>query len=159
MAKTIYKMFQTKATEAWYQLSKEERDALMSKVSESLKSVGAKSVLTCASLWSSEQYVIFGVEEYPDIEAVQKHNQIYGISTGSDTLKAQAPWEQSWGNDKPLGSFNIQIRALIQAAAAVFLLLPSCFQCAMRRRHPRASINPELIHARQPVCRRDRHHA
>ena len=75
MAKTIYKMFQTKATEAWYQLSKEERDALMSKVSESLKSVGAKGVLTCASLWSSEQYVIFGVEEYPDIEAVQKHTQ------------------------------------------------------------------------------------
>lgn len=75
MTKTIYKMFQTKPTEAWYQLPKEERDALMSKVSESLKSVGAKNVVTCASLWSSEQYVIFGVEEYPDIEAVQKHTQ------------------------------------------------------------------------------------
>jgi hypothetical protein len=75
MAKTIYKMFQTKLTEAWYQLSKEERDALMSKVSESLKSVGAKSVVTCSSVWSSEQYVIFGVEEYPDIEAVQKHTE------------------------------------------------------------------------------------
>ena len=32
-------------------------------------------MLTCSPLWSSEQWVMFGVEEFPDIEAVQKHTE------------------------------------------------------------------------------------
>lgn len=76
MAKKIYKIFQAKPKEAWYQLSQEERDALMSKISEALESVGGKSIVTCSSVWSSEQYILFGVAEYPDIEAVQKHSEI-----------------------------------------------------------------------------------
>ncbi len=75
MGKPIYKMFQVKPLEAWYQLSKEDRDNLMAKISESLKEVGGKSIVSCYSKWSSEEYTFFGVEEYPDIEAVQKHSE------------------------------------------------------------------------------------
>ncbi len=75
MAGPIYKLWMAKPTEAWYQLSEEERDSHLAKVKESLENVGGKLLLTCTSLWSSEQWEVFGVEEYPDIEAVQKHTE------------------------------------------------------------------------------------
>jgi len=73
MAQKVYKLFMAKWTEAWYQLSQEEQDGLMAKNAESLKEVGAKTVVTCDSSWSSEQWQFFGVLEFPDIEAVQKN--------------------------------------------------------------------------------------
>ena len=76
MAGPIYSLFMFKPTQAWYQLSKEEQDKLMAKVGEALDRVGGKSVLMCNSAWSNEQWLGFGVEEYPDIEAVQKSKQI-----------------------------------------------------------------------------------
>jgi hypothetical protein len=80
MAGPIYKLWMAKPTEAWYQLSEEERASLMAKTMESLEKVGAKLILRCTPLWSSEQWALFGVEEYPDIEAVQKHTEtIFGI--------------------------------------------------------------------------------
>ena len=73
MAGPIYKLWMCKPTEAWYRLSEEERAGLMAKNAESLEKVGAKLIVSCASLWSSEQWAIFGVEEFPDIEAEQKY--------------------------------------------------------------------------------------
>ena len=73
MAKPIYKVWLARTTEAWYQLSREEQNSLLQKVQATLVQVGGKSTITCDSSWSSEQWQIFGVEEYPDIEAVQKH--------------------------------------------------------------------------------------
>ena len=73
MAEPIYKLWMLKPTEAWYQLSDEERASLMAKHAESFEKVGAKLIVRCTSLWSSEQWALFGVEEFPDIEAVQKH--------------------------------------------------------------------------------------
>jgi hypothetical protein len=75
MAEPIYQLFLGKPTEAWYQLSEEERASLLSKSVKSLEEVGAKPLLMCMSLWSSEQWMFFGVEEFPDIEAVQKHTE------------------------------------------------------------------------------------
>ena len=75
MAQSVYSLFLLKASEAWYQLSEEEQAALMAKVDESREKVGGKIVVTCDSSWSSEQWPAFGVEEFPDIEAVQKHAQ------------------------------------------------------------------------------------
>jgi hypothetical protein len=72
MAGPIYKLWLFKPSEAWYQLSKEERDSLGNKVMEDLEKVGGKRLLMCTPLWSSEQWMLFGVEEFPDIEAVQK---------------------------------------------------------------------------------------
>jgi hypothetical protein len=80
MAGPIYKMFMGKATDAWYQLSEEEQTNLLAKVRDCLAQVGGKSIVTCNSVWADESVQFWGVEEFPDIEAVQKlaalHNQL-----------------------------------------------------------------------------------
>ncbi len=76
MAKPIYKLFLGRLTEAWYQLSQEEQNSLFAKDAEALEKVGGKSVLVCDSSWASEQWPFFGVEVYPDIEAVQKYAEL-----------------------------------------------------------------------------------
>jgi hypothetical protein len=75
MAQSIYKLYLGKPSEAWYQLSQEEQANLLAKVEELLEKVGGKTVVMCDSSWSSEQWPFFGVEEFPNIEAVQKHTQ------------------------------------------------------------------------------------
>jgi hypothetical protein len=72
----IYKFWQAKFTEAWYQLSTEERNQRLAKVGAVLEQVGGKALIICDSSWSNEQWRAFGVEEFPDIEAVQKHTQL-----------------------------------------------------------------------------------
>ena len=72
MAQPIYRLFMGKMTEAWYQLSKEEQDSLWAKVAQALEKVGGKPVVGCDCRWASEQWMGFGVEVFPDIEAVQK---------------------------------------------------------------------------------------
>jgi len=72
MAGPIYKLWMFRPKEAYYQLSKEERDSLANKIMEEIEKVGGKRVLTCTSTWSSERWLAFGIEEFPDIEAVQK---------------------------------------------------------------------------------------
>ena len=73
MAKTIYKLYMLNSTEAWYQLSSEEQASIMQKSQEDLEKVGGKTIVLADCAWSSEKYLIFAVEEYPDIEAEQKH--------------------------------------------------------------------------------------
>ena len=73
MAGPIYKMFRAGVKEAWYQLSKEEQDALFAKIQDAMKSVGGKSILVCNSSWNSEQWLFWGVEEFPSLEAVQEY--------------------------------------------------------------------------------------
>jgi uncharacterized protein DUF6616 len=75
MAKPIYKVFIGKPTEAWYQLSQEEQNNQFAKVQQALEQVGGKSVVACDSSWTSEQWLFFGVEEFPDIEAVQSYSE------------------------------------------------------------------------------------
>lgn len=74
MAGPIYKLFMARPTEAWYQLSEEEQNSLMAKNEESLAEVGVKAIVTCNSGWSNEEWMLFGMEEYPDMEAVHKHS-------------------------------------------------------------------------------------
>ncbi len=76
MAGPIYKLFLGKMSEAWHQLSQEEQADLGTKVEGVLEKVGGKSTLVCDSSWTSEQWPFFGVEEFPDIEAVQKHAEL-----------------------------------------------------------------------------------
>ena len=75
MAK-IYKFFQVRFTEPWYQLSQEEQTNLMAKVDDALEKVGGKRIVLCDSSWSSEQWLGFGIEEFPDAEAVQNHSKL-----------------------------------------------------------------------------------
>jgi hypothetical protein len=62
-----------KPTEAWYQLSSEEQANILQKDRESVEKAGGKTIVSADCAWSSEEYLFFGVEEYPDIEAEQKH--------------------------------------------------------------------------------------
>jgi len=72
MATPIYKLFTARPSEAWHQLSQEEQNSLMAKVDAILEQVGGKRVVLCDSSWSSEQWPFFGVEQFPDVAAVQK---------------------------------------------------------------------------------------
>ena len=76
MAQPIYQLFMGKMTEAWYQLSKEEQDSLVAKVDQTLEQVGGKRVVMCDCRWASEQWIGWGVEVFPDIEAVQKYARL-----------------------------------------------------------------------------------
>jgi hypothetical protein len=58
--------------EAYYQLSKEEKDDLWSKRAEIDERAGAKWIIKCNSRWADEGIVGWGVIEYPDMEAYQK---------------------------------------------------------------------------------------
>jgi hypothetical protein len=76
MARPIYKNFMFKPTEAWYQLPEEERKKVKAQLAQALKKVGGKEVVMCFSGWDSEQYLGWGVEQFPNIEAVQKHHAL-----------------------------------------------------------------------------------
>jgi hypothetical protein len=75
MTGPVYKMFYARWTEAWYQLSQEERSALFAKMEETGGRLGAKQVLVCDSSWNSEKWLFWGVEEYPSMEALQEYSQ------------------------------------------------------------------------------------
>ena len=76
MSKPIYKVWLGKWTEAWYDLSPEEQQERSEKGQQALAEVGGETVITCMSSWSSENYLGWGVEKFPDIEAAQKHAEL-----------------------------------------------------------------------------------
>ena len=73
MAQPIYKVFMARFSEAWYQLSEEERKGLVAKFDEALEKAGGKRLMMCGTNWSSDQWSIAGMEEFPNIEAVQNY--------------------------------------------------------------------------------------
>lgn len=75
MAQPVYKLFEGKPTAAWYQLSLDERSILRAKVNAISDQVGAKNVVFC-NCWSNEEALFFGVQEFPDAEAVQQHMKL-----------------------------------------------------------------------------------
>ena len=74
MTQPIYKLWQARFTEAWYQLSDEDQQRLMGQVAEALDSVGGKELVICSATWSNEQWPFFGLEQFPDLEAEQRHS-------------------------------------------------------------------------------------
>ena len=81
MTQPIYKVWFMKYKEPWYKLTTEEQNKLMAQNQESMKQVGGEFILMCASGWSSEEWIAWGVEKYPDIEAVQKHAMnLFGLN-------------------------------------------------------------------------------
>jgi hypothetical protein len=73
MAQPVYKVWFMKYKDAWYKLTPEERSKYETQISESLKQVGGERVATCVCAWASEEWLGWGVEKYPSIEAVQQH--------------------------------------------------------------------------------------
>ena len=76
MAGPIYVFSANGRTDAWYQLSDEERESLMDEVRANAEEVGTKVILSCNSKWASDAWDFFRVEEYPDIETLQKHIEL-----------------------------------------------------------------------------------
>jgi hypothetical protein len=75
MAGPIYKLYVGKRTEAAYQLTQEETLQIYADLEKVFGEVGGKSVIHCRSNWSSERWHFFGIEEFPDIDAVQKYEE------------------------------------------------------------------------------------
>jgi hypothetical protein len=73
VAESIYKFFMCRMLEPWYQLSKEEQNSLIAKLDAARENVGGKRQILCSSSWSSDQWSFAGMEEFPNIEAVQKY--------------------------------------------------------------------------------------
>jgi hypothetical protein len=73
MSGPIYKVFLFRNTEAYYQASEEERNEFLGKLEAAFQKVGGKRLVMCNSYWSSDQWSVFGVEVFPDIEAVQQY--------------------------------------------------------------------------------------
>jgi hypothetical protein len=69
-------LWQGPFTEAWHQLPQQEQQRLLSLVMEALNTAGGKELVLCSAAWSNERWPFFGVEEFPDLEAVQRHEQI-----------------------------------------------------------------------------------
>jgi hypothetical protein len=76
MAQPIYKHWQARFTEAWHQLPQQDQQRLLSLVPEALTTAGGKALVTCSAAWSNERWPFFGLEEFPDLAAVHRHQQI-----------------------------------------------------------------------------------
>jgi hypothetical protein len=73
MAEPIYKIFMGRFLEPWHQLSDEERKGFIAKLDEAYEKAGGQRPIRCDSSWSSDQWSIAGIEEFPNIEAVQNY--------------------------------------------------------------------------------------
>lgn len=69
----IFKVWMMRPTDAWYEMSEEERNAFTARSEEILNDAGGKMIVRCACGWSNERWALFGVEEFPSIEAAQQH--------------------------------------------------------------------------------------
>jgi hypothetical protein len=76
MAQRIYKLWQGRPTEAWHQLPQQEQQRLLSQVTEALDTAGGRELVICDAAWSNERWPFFGLEEFPDLEAVQRHERM-----------------------------------------------------------------------------------
>ena len=72
----VYKLWQGRFTEAWHQLPQGEQRRMLDLVQQALDTAGGKELVICTAAWSSERWPYFGVEEFPDLEAVQRHAQM-----------------------------------------------------------------------------------
>ena len=77
MNEPIYKLFLARPKPEWCKLSKKEQEAYLEKLQASIGKVGGKIVIYCDSSWSNEQWPIFGIEEYPNLDAVRKHAELH----------------------------------------------------------------------------------
>ena len=69
----IIKVLFFKPKEAYFGLSEEKRKEFAVKATKDVTEVGGKWIARCDCYWANEEWVWFGVMEFPDIEAVQKH--------------------------------------------------------------------------------------
>ena len=76
MGQQVYKLWQGRSTEAWHALSAEEQQRLLGQAQKALDTAGGKELVICSAAWSNERWPLFGLEEFPDIDAVHRHAQL-----------------------------------------------------------------------------------
>jgi len=69
----VYKFFRIRMTEAWYQLSEEERNGILAQEAEIRAKLGVTNLAWCNSGWNNERWELFGIHEYPDMDTMRKH--------------------------------------------------------------------------------------
>ena len=74
MAGPVYMLGVGKWKEAWYQRSEEERESYRAKVMEFRERDGVKSIFI-GKVTMPGEWDWFGVEEYPDLEALHRHQE------------------------------------------------------------------------------------
>ncbi len=72
----VFSVWLARYTEAWHEMSEEERNAFAERSSKILQEVGGRSLLFCASLWANEQWTAFGLAEFPSVEAAQRNAEL-----------------------------------------------------------------------------------
>jgi hypothetical protein len=73
MSESIYKFFTGKFRPDWYRLSKEEQESILAKLNDALAKLGAKRIILRNTYWSTDEWLWAGVEEFPNIETIQKY--------------------------------------------------------------------------------------
>ena len=72
MSGPVYKLWMFKYTEAYYRLSEDERSSILAKLQAAYEKVGGEQTIVCLSGWSAEQWLAFGIDEFPDMDAAQE---------------------------------------------------------------------------------------
>jgi hypothetical protein len=73
--KPITKVLFMKPKEAYLGLSEETRKGFVAKAMKDVIEVGGKWLIHCNCYWANEEWLWFGVMEFPDIAAVQQHSK------------------------------------------------------------------------------------
>jgi chlorite dismutase len=73
MGQPVLLLFMSRMKDSWYELSEEERDALMDKYQQADDEIGVKHLADGSCEWSTPEYHFIGAREYPSIKAIQKH--------------------------------------------------------------------------------------
>ena len=76
--KPIYKIWLMNYSQAWYDLGEEKQQDLMRGIYSCLPQVGGKALLMAVTLWDNEKWAVFGLEEFPNIDAVMAHSEALG---------------------------------------------------------------------------------
>ena len=94
MAGPVYKIFRGRMRKAWYELSRAEQDDIIAKAENALAQSGGKTVIMCRS--ASDQWSLFGIEEFPDIDAVVKHKKLLDEANWFCFCESESQIGTSW---------------------------------------------------------------
>ena len=103
----IYRFYRFRWLDEWYRLSDEERETLLTRVGEARDIVSGHRIVECQSDWASETWHVFGIEEYPSVEALQEHRRLlerlswfqyveYESMVGTSLENHPGAWSGAW---------------------------------------------------------------
>jgi hypothetical protein len=70
--KPIIRLLFAKIKEAFYELSEEDQQKFMIKDRKNLDELGCNVIMMIDCRWSNEEWNYLGIEEWPDLEALEK---------------------------------------------------------------------------------------